>query len=132
MLGTNTDIEKIVTNWIPENTIGAEIGVWKGESSKVLLKKARHLHMIDPYKISVYENSTDWLNIGYEGILKRYSCLVDSTNPEDFQKFYDDLYNNICIEFKDLPVTIHRMTSNEWFSSYSGEKQLRRSNVRFD
>lgn len=122
MLGTNTDIHKIVEHWIPENSLGAEIGVWKGDSSKVLLKKARHLHMIDPYNISVYENTTDWLSMGYEKILKRYSSLVGSTNPEDFQRFYDDLYLNICKEFEGMPATIHRMTSKEWFSSYTGEK----------
>lgn len=122
MLGTNTDIAKLIGGWIPENSLGAEIGVWKGETSKFLLTKCHHLHMIDPYNISVYENTTDWLNMGYEKILKRYSSLVGSTNPVDFQKFYDDLYLTVCREFEDLPVTIHRMTSREWFSSYTGEK----------
>lgn len=123
MLGTNTDISKVVKRWIPENSVGAEIGIWKGETSKLLLTKCRHLHMIDPYNISVYENTTDWLNMGYEKILERYSTLVGSTNPEDFQKFYDDLFINVCEEFKDLPVTIHRMTSREWFN-HSGVKDL--------
>lgn len=123
MLGTNTDISKVVKRWIPENSVGAEIGIWKGETSKLLLTKCRHLHMIDPYNISVYENTTDWLNMGYEKILERYSTLVGSTNPEDFQKFYDDLFINVCEEFKDLPVTIHRMTSREWFNQ-SGVKDL--------
>lgn len=122
MLGTNTDITKLVKYWIPENSLGAEIGVWKGDSSRVLLQKARHLHMIDPYDISVYENTTDWLNIGFDGILERYSSLVGSTNPEDFQKFYDNLYLSICEEFKDSSATIHRMTSRQWFSTYNGEK----------
>ena len=62
MFGKNLDIEKLTEAWIPENSLGAEIGVWKGVSSKVLLRRARHLHMIDPYDINVYENTTDWLN----------------------------------------------------------------------
>jgi len=123
MLGTNTDIAKVVKRWIPENSVGAEIGIWKGETSKLLLTKCRYLHMVDPYNISVYEKTTDWLNMGYEKILERYSPLVGSTNPEDFQKFYDDLFVNVCEEFKDLPVTIHRMTSREWFN-VSGVKDL--------
>jgi hypothetical protein len=122
MLGTNTDIKKITENWIPENSVGAEIGIWRGDTSKQLLTKCSYLHMIDPYNISVYENTTDWLNIGYEKILKRYSSLVGSTDPADFQKFYDDLYLDVCEKFKDLPATIHRMTSRDWFSSYTGEK----------
>jgi hypothetical protein len=122
MLGTNTDIKKITENWIPENSLGAEIGIWRGDTSKQLLTKCSYLHMIDPYNISVYENTTDWLNIGYEKILKRYSSLVGSLDPADFQKFYDDLYLDVCEQFKDLPATIHRMTSRDWFSSYTGEK----------
>jgi hypothetical protein len=122
MLGTNTDIKKITENWIPENSVGAEIGIWRGDTSKQLLTKCSYLHMIDPYNISVYENTTDWLNMGYEKILERYSSLVGSTDPADFQKFYDDLYLNVCEQFKDLPATIHRMTSRDWFSSYTGEK----------
>ena len=123
MFGRNLDVEKLTNQWIPENSIGAEIGVWRGVSSKVLLRKAKYLHMVDPWNISVYEKTTDWLNIGYKGILERYSGIVGSNNPEDFQAFYDRLYESICQEFIELPVTIHRMPSSEWFK-VSGVKDL--------
>jgi hypothetical protein len=122
MLGGNTDVAPLVEKYIPANSLGAEIGVWKGASSKIFLKKARHLHMVDPWNIGVYERSTDWNNIGFEGILKRYSRIVGSEDPKDFQIFYDNLYGSICEEFKALPVTIHRMTSTKWFKSYRDER----------
>jgi hypothetical protein len=122
MFGKNIDIIKLTAQWIPENSLGAEIGIWRARSSHVLLTKARHLHMIDSWDISVYENTTDWLNLGYEGILQRYSEIVGSNNPADFQAFYDKLYESICKEFAELPVTIHRMKSSEWFAAYTGEK----------
>ena len=122
MLGGNSDVAPLVENYIPADSLGAEIGVWRGASSKIFLEKARHLHMVDPWNIDVYENSTDWNNIGYKGILKRYSRLVGSEDPKDFQIFYDNLYGSICEEFKSLPVTIHRMTSTEWFKNYNDEK----------
>jgi len=29
MFGKNTDIVKLAAQWIPENSLGAEIGVWR-------------------------------------------------------------------------------------------------------
>lgn len=119
--GTNDDTKEL---WklLPENSLGAEIGVWKGQSTYRFLRRARHVHMVDPWSISAYDNSTDWLNIGVEGIMKRYSYMVGSDKREDYEKFYDELYESVCKKFKDLPVTIHRMTSTEFFNTYDGEK----------
>jgi hypothetical protein len=119
--GTNEDTKEL---WklLPENSLGAEIGVWKGESTNRFLRRARHIHMVDPWSITAYDESTDWLNIGVEGIMKRYAYMVGSTKREDYEKFYDELYESVCEKFKDKPVTIHRMTSTEFFNMYEGEK----------
>jgi hypothetical protein len=38
--------------WLPKGAVGAEIGVWRGEFSKGLLRAAepRELHLVDPWK----------------------------------------------------------------------------------
>ena len=38
--------------WLPKGAVGAEIGVWRGEFSKSLLRAAepRELHLVDPWK----------------------------------------------------------------------------------
>lgn len=119
--GTNDDTREL-WKMIPQGSIGAEIGVWKGQSSQRFIRRAKHLHMVDPWSISAYNQSTDWLGIGYEGIKERYEYMVGSTKDEDYEKYYDSIYKGVCDKFKDKPVTIHRMTSTEFFNSYSGEK----------
>ena len=42
---------------IPEGSIGAELGVWQGNSSKKFLKRARHVHLVDSWSLLVYEES---------------------------------------------------------------------------
>ena len=32
---------------IPEYSVGAELGVWQGESSEKFLKRASHVHLVD-------------------------------------------------------------------------------------
>ena len=102
MLGTNTDIKKITENWIPENSVGAEIGIWRGDTSKQLLTKCSYLHMIDPYNISVYENTTDWLNMGYEKILERYTTYDLNKIFFNYKSIVDYTHLNLAISEKKL------------------------------
>ena len=39
---------------IPENSVGAELGVWQGESSEKFLKRAKHVHLVDSWSPIVY------------------------------------------------------------------------------
>lgn len=112
MKGTNTQVN-LILHKIPTNSIGAEIGIWKGETSrKFLEKKLLHFHMIDPYSMGVNAGRT------LEQKLERYEDIVGSKNPEDFQEYYDKLYLQIQNEFgsKDN-VTVHRSYSDEFFDS---------------
>ena len=34
---------------IPEYSVGAELGVWQGESSEKFLKRASHVHLVDSW-----------------------------------------------------------------------------------
>ena len=42
---------------IPEYSVGAELGVWQGESSEKFLKRASHVHLVDSWSPVVYEES---------------------------------------------------------------------------
>lgn len=120
MRGTNPDTESLV-NYIPENTVGAEIGVWKGISSKHFLNKAKHLYMIDPWSIDVYdENNTGWVGMNIKDLFNYLKPMIGSDKRNDIQKYYEDVYQDIVKNFSEEPVTIFRGTSTEWFDQFTG------------
>jgi hypothetical protein len=119
MLGAGGNVTGDILNRIPNDSIGAEIGVWEGKSSKKFLTKAKHLYMIDPwsifsYKLSYKENQKD-----FSHFLKKYRELSETDDLEDYQIFYDTIYRKVCSEFIDQPVTIYRMTSDDWFKFFN-------------
>lgn len=116
MFGRNPGSDK---TWqrIKENSIGVELGVWKGESSEKFLRRTKHLHLVDPWSPVAYEDSDEFGD--YQGYLERYSKLVGSSDPEDFQHYYDSVANEVKEKFKDNSVTIHRMTSDQFFEIFN-------------
>jgi hypothetical protein len=46
MVGENHFAAKTLLR-IPKDSIGAELGVWKGDSSKLFLKRAKLLYLVD-------------------------------------------------------------------------------------
>ena len=119
MLGKNSGSNE---TWkrIPLDSVGAELGVWKGDSSAKFLTRAKHLHLVDPWSITSYEDSDEFGN--WQGYIDRYYKLVGSKEPKDFQKYYDSVCQSVRDKFKGMPVTIHRMTTDEYFNSFKGEK----------
>lgn len=103
-------------NLIPDNSIGVELGVWKGDTSSLFVKKTKHLHLVDSWSIIPYKKSNE--HESYSAYIKRYAKVVKSKNPDDFQKFYDNVYQSVKNRFKDYPVTIHRMNTDEFFLSF--------------
>ena len=116
MRGINKTVKETV-KLIPENSVGAELGVWKGETSSKFLPKCKFLHLVDSWSIVAYEDSDEHGN--YEGYLQRYSKIVGSDNPNDFQKFYDNIYSEVNEKFANSPVKIYRMTTKEWFKVFN-------------
>lgn len=102
---------------IPKGSVGVELGVWKGDSSEKFLRRAGHLHLVDPWAVTAYENSDEFGD--YVGYLKRYSSIVGSTNPNDFQRYYDTIYKNVLKRFANKSVTIHRMPVIEFFKVFN-------------
>ena len=118
MYGTNIQTDE---TWkrIPEGSVGVEIGVWKGESSEKFLRRASKLHLVDPWSPMAYEDTDEFGD--YNTYIHRYSKLVGSSDPKDFQKYYDKICNQVCEKFKDNNVVVHRCTSDEFFKNFQEE-----------
>lgn len=115
MFGKNVESVHIA-NRIKENSIGVELGVWKGNSSIQFVKKTKHLHLVDAWAPVVYEESDE--HGDYEKYLDRYAELVGSRDEKDFIGYYDKIYETVKNTFKDKPVTIHRMSTDNFFKSF--------------
>lgn len=115
MIGLNAGTDK---TWkrIPKGSVGVELGVWKGESSVKFLKRASYLHLVDAWAVSAYDGSDEFDYRG--GYFKRYSRIVGSTNPKDFQKYYERIYESVKEKMRNKPVTIHRCTTDQFFANF--------------
>ena len=101
---------------IPEYSVGAELGVWKGESSLKFLKRARHIHIVDAWAPEVFDGSNEFG--GYEAYLERYSKLTGEATTEGFTRYYNKIYEGVKTKFYGRPVTIHRMSTAKWFETF--------------
>jgi ubiquinone/menaquinone biosynthesis C-methylase UbiE len=94
---------------MPKNSISAEVGVWKGEFSKKILKivQPKELHLIDPWKFEseqIYKNA--W-----------YGRKIGSQNAID--QIYDFVTKQFCQEVENNRVFIHRNLSTNTGNSFS-------------
>ncbi len=103
---------------IPIGSVGVEIGVWRGDSTALFLERASHVHLVDPWSVTAYEESDEFGD--YSAYLKRYSALVGSDDPLKFQQYYDGVYESVRARFTAAQATIHRCTSAQFFGSFSG------------
>lgn len=103
---------------IPLGSVGVEIGVWKGDSSEVFLRRAAHLHLVDPWAVDAYRDSDE--HGGFDAYIERYARLTGSTDPARFQVFYEQVYDGVRQRFAGRPVTIHRCTSADFFATFHG------------
>ena len=113
----NKDSKHILKDILP-NTKGAEIGVWAGNTSMQFLRLGiSELHMIDPWSVEPYKKSKEYKN--YDEYLEKYSKILDIEKQDvDFQEYYDAIYSEVRAKCgMDPRVTIHRMTSDEWFAT---------------
>ncbi|MDX1414531.1 MAG: class I SAM-dependent methyltransferase [Candidatus Promineifilaceae bacterium] len=86
-----------ILDLIPEGSVCAEIGVWRGDFSKKMLKrKPAKLHLIDP-----------WLYI------PDYKDRIYGNTNNNNQERMDRIYQAVCDEFAKSPaVIIHRTMSD--------------------
>lgn len=118
MIGQNTNSVSILDK-IPHGSIGAEIGVWKGDSSELFLKKTNplELHLVDPWSFDAF--SINLSEEEYKSDIEKYSRLTNSKDKKSFETYYDSIYKGVIRRFKDYDnVIIHRKTSTEWFNNF--------------
>ena len=117
MVGVNNHSKETV-NRIPPQTIGAEIGVWKGDSSAKFLKtNPKQLHLVDAWSLDAwFDNLSEQKQ---QEVLNKYSSQlgIDKTR-EAYQQYYDNVYMSVVNRFKqNNNVIIHRIDSKEWFKT---------------
>ena len=86
--------------FIPKNSVGIEVGVWKGAFTKELIKKATpsELHLVDP-----------WI---YTTGMKKYF--------DDGQESLDAMYNKIVRKFgRKNFISVHRCMSDQLAPNFS-------------
>lgn len=108
---------------IQPGTVGAEIGVWYGNTSAQFVNRGvKELHLVDPWSIEPYKESNADEHGGFERYLERYSKICGGNTVEHFQRYYDKVAREVEQKFFMTPqVKIHRMTSTEWFNSFAGK-----------
>ena len=125
MMGSpiNCESQHIIPH-IPKNSIGAEIGVWMGNSSTRFLKMTQpaHLHLVDPWSKEPYKQQTNSEHNSYDQYLAKYSTVTGSKNEAAYDEFYEKVYRGVVDKFKGKDnVTIHRVWSTEFFDTFEGK-----------
>lgn len=117
MVGKNNHSHAVAKR-IKPNTIGAEIGVWKGDTSIQFLKAyPKELHLVDAWNLDAW---FDDLPIQEQNlILEKYSTsLRIDPSRESLQYYYDNVYQSVKNRFALVSnVIIHRQDSKEWFKT---------------
>lgn len=92
---------------MPKNSICAEIGVWKGDFSKRIIKHIlpSELHLIDPWK---YQTSFG----------KRWYGGLIAQSQEDMDNIYQQVVGDLS---KKSCINIHREFSNTAFTTFPDE-----------
>ena len=121
MMGGSTNRDsKDILHLVEKGTVGAEIGVWKANTSVNFVKRGvKELHLVDAWSVEVYKEGIgetgEWGS--YENYLQRYKQITGGTTEEHFTKYYDQTYNDVVKRFKQMEhVHIHRMSSSDWFA----------------
>jgi len=116
--GVNKD-SKHIMHLIKPGTVGAEIGVWKGNTSSQFLWKApKMLHLVDSWSLSGYDEAiaAGDKTHDHQHFLNKYQKVCGNRT---FEQTYDDVYNEVVMRFGPYDnITIHRMTSTQWFQQY--------------
>ena len=111
---TNNDAPNIIGQ-IPANTVGAEIGVWMGNSSeKMLARNIKELHLVDPYSVQPYKDNSE---MPFEQYIAKYQKITGEFSESGFTNYYNQVHKTVKKKFEhDSRVTVHRMTSREFFT----------------
>lgn len=113
MIGKNIHVLETL-NRIPQNSVGVELGVWKGNSSELFAQRTKRLHLVDSWSTEPYTELES-----YSSYLERYSSITGGDTPEDFMRFYDAVHAGVVNKFRDNnSVIVHRNTTEEFFETF--------------
>ena len=121
MMGGSTNRDsKDIMYLVDKDTVGAEIGVWKANTSANFVKRGvKELHLVDAWSVEVYKEGVgqtgEWGS--YQKYLERYKQVTGGTTEEHFKAYYDKTYNEVVKRFKQMEhVHVHRSSSDDWFA----------------
>jgi hypothetical protein len=115
MFGRNLG-SALVAARLPVESVGVEIGVWRGDSTELFLRRAAHVHLVDPWAPEPYRESDEYG--GWDAYLARYAALTGGADPEAFRRYYDDMHALVLARFPPWRATIHRQTSTEFLRAF--------------
>lgn len=97
-----------IADRIEEGSEGVEIGVWRGDTTAKFAEKAKLVHAVDSWDVSVFDD--------FDKICDKYSTMYNiEPTREGFAVFYDGVYNSVVDRFADSNVQVYRMSSGDWF-----------------
>ena len=115
----NSDAINNITKEVKPHSVGAEIGVWKGNTSAAFLNRGiRKIHLVDSWSCEPYKESDE--HESYDAYLSRYAKVYQIEKSEKaLTEYYNQVNKTVEDRFiLDSRVNIHRMTSKEWFDMY--------------
>ena len=122
MMATHTNKDSVnIMHAIKPDTIGAEIGVWMGNTSTQFIKRRlKKLYMVDSYSVEPYKESSE---MSYQEYLGKYQPMTGEFSEAGFKVFYDRVYNEVKTRFATFKeAEICRMTSDDWFEQFMAAK----------
>ena len=121
-MATHTNKDSVhIMHLIKKNTIGAEIGVWFGNTSTQFLKKElKKFYMVDPYSVEPYKENSE---MSYQEWLAKYQPITGEIAEAGFQKYYERVWNEVKSRFGTFKeVELCRETSDTFFERYLASK----------
>jgi len=120
MNGINREAEVLV-RYIPHDSIGVELGVWRGDSSELFSTKTKKLHLVDSWNIKSYMHLDTWENyLERNKNFVKIKGKVKEKNIKDFQDYNDKIYKKVVNRFKyNDKIFIHRMDTNKFFKTFN-------------
>ena len=114
MKGINVHVDGVLPR-IPKGGVGIELGVWKGRSSVKFhgYTNPKMLHLVDSWSVQPYKQTSEWT---WEEYIQRYQTITGGFTEQDFDRYYDMVYNEVLNNFKDYSnVKVWRSTTDEFF-----------------
>lgn len=125
MAGINSDSNNIL-HLIKPGTVGAEIGVWEGHSSKKFYNtNPKMLYLVDPWSVNGHEEAQKAGDptFNYQTYITSYSHITGGKGEDAYMSHYDKVYNNVKKMFEGKEnVQVCRQKATDWFNEYTGEK----------